>query len=180
MKVIVALKRFLNGEISTSKLQKKGMKVGKNFHRGARCFIDPTFAFLITIGDNVIMSIGVTLLAHDASVAKVTNGFTRIGRITIGNNVFIGANATILPNVSIGDNCIIGSGAVVTKDIPKNSVVAGNPAKIVETIEELTIKHKQLLLSTSVFDDEITRNISNKNIQKQVYDACSNKISYIK
>ena len=57
------------------------------------------------------------------------------GGIFIGNNVWIGANCCILPNVHIGDNCVIGAGSVVTKDIPSNSVAAGNPAKVIKKID---------------------------------------------
>ena len=55
--------------------------------------------------------------------------------VTIGNDVWIGGNVTILPGVTIGDNCTIGAGSVVTHDIPANSIAAGNPAKIIRTIE---------------------------------------------
>lgn len=58
------------------------------------------------------------------------------GPIKIGNNVHIGWDAIIMPNVTIGDNCIIGAGAVVTKDIPSNSVAVGVPARVIESIDE--------------------------------------------
>ena len=118
---------LLNREIPTEVLIKRGMKVGKDFNRQQGCFLDPTHCFLITIGDDVTMSIRVTVMAHDAST-KRSLGFTKIGLVTIGNGSFIGQNSTILPNVKIGDNCIIGAGSVVTKDVPNDSVYAGNPA----------------------------------------------------
>jgi len=120
------LNRIL-GEVNTSKLVRRGMKVGKNFSRQQGCFIDPTHCFLISIGDNVTLSLRVTILAHDAS-SKLLIGYTRIGKVIIGNNVFIGANTTILPGVRIGNDVIIGANSVVTKDIPDDSVVVGNPA----------------------------------------------------
>jgi maltose O-acetyltransferase len=55
--------------------------------------------------------------------------YTKIGLVKIGDNVFIGAGSIILPNVKIGNNVIIGAGSIVTKDVPDNSLVAGNPAK---------------------------------------------------
>ena len=58
------------------------------------------------------------------------------GEIIIGDNVHIGWNAIIMPNVKIGDNCVIGAGAVVTKDIPNNSIAVGIPARVIETVEE--------------------------------------------
>jgi hypothetical protein len=60
----------------------------------------------------------------------------RFGRITIGNNVFIGARSTFLPGVKVGENCVIGTGSVVTKSIPPGFVVAGNPAKIICTTDD--------------------------------------------
>jgi len=54
--------------------------------------------------------------------------------VTIGNNVWIGGNVTILPGVTIGDNCTIGAGSVVTRDIPDNSVAAGNPARVIRRL----------------------------------------------
>ena len=71
-----------------------------------------------------------------------------LGCIEIGNNVFIGANATILPNVKIGDNCIIGSGSIVTKNIENGSVVAGIPAKKVNDFEIVFNERKKECLET--------------------------------
>ena len=63
-------------------------------------------------------------------------GFTVLDEayVTIGNDVWIGGNVTILPGVTIGDNCTIGAGSVVTHDIPANSIAAGNPAKVIKII----------------------------------------------
>ena len=72
----------------------------------------------------------------------------KIGRIRIGNNVNIGWNAIIMPGVTIGNNCVVGAGAVVNKDVPDNSVVAGVPARIIETIEEYAEKNKDKILLT--------------------------------
>lgn len=70
--------------------------------------------------------------------------------MTIGNNVWIGANVTILPNVTIGDNCVIGAGSVVTKDIPANTVAAGNPCRVLREIGEYD---KQFYFKGHSFDD---------------------------
>ena len=81
----------------------------------------PSHCWLISIGDNVTLAPYSQILAHDASTYNFIK-YTKISDVTIGNNVFIGAGAIILPNVKIGDNVIIGAGSVVTKDIPNNSV----------------------------------------------------------
>lgn len=97
------------------------------------------------IGDNVKVSANVTFITHD-TIHMVNNLINELtieeykGCILIGNNVVIGSNTTILPNVKIGDNVIIGAGAVVTHDIEDDSVVVGVPAKKVGTYHELIEK----------------------------------------
>ena len=142
MSIVNSLKKIakrLTGEVPTEELIRRGMIVGKDFNRQQGCFIDPTHCFLIDIGDNVTFSIRVTLMAHDASTKK-SLGYTKIGRISVGDNVFVGANTTILPNVSIGNNVVIGANSLVTKSIPDNCVVAGNPARVLCSLEEFKEK----------------------------------------
>lgn len=148
---IKTLFMLLNREIPTETLVKRGLHVGENFNRQQGCFIDPTHCYLIDIGDDVTMSIRVTLMAHDASTKKLL-GYTKIGRIRIGNHVFIGANSTILPNVTIGDYAVIGAGSLVTHDIPANTVAAGVPARVICTIEEYTHKNAALMHQNNKFD----------------------------
>ena len=149
--------RRIIGEVPTRTLIKRGLSVGKNFNRQQGCFIDPTHCWLIEIGDNVTMSIRVVLMAHDASTKNVT-GYTKIGKIKIGNNVFIGANSIILPNVTVGDNSIIGANSVITKDIPPNCVVAGNPAKVISSLDNFKIRNKNIInsMSENIFSEEYT------------------------
>ena len=138
---------LLNREIPTETLIKRGMRVGKDFNRQQGCFIDPTHCFLITIGDDVTMSIHVTVMAHDASTKKML-GYTKIGQVHIGNHVFIGANTTILPGVTIGDYAVIGAGSVVTHDIPANSIVVGVPGRVIESVGEYAAKHDDDFMHT--------------------------------
>ena len=100
-KILVSVKRFINGEIPLKKLISKGLVVGTNFSKQSGCFIDPTFPFLIEIGNNATFSRNVTVLSHDSSTKREL-GYSKIGLVHIGDNCFIGANATILPNVPIG------------------------------------------------------------------------------
>jgi hypothetical protein len=156
MKVYEILKNFakrITGEVPTTVLEKRGMKVGTEFNRQQGCYIDPTHCFLIEIGNNVTFSVRVTVLAHDASTKKVLN-YTKIGKVKIGNNVFVGANTTILPDVVIGDNSIVGANTVVTKSIPAGYVVAGNPAKIICTTEEFLQKNTVKMNNTKCFGKE--------------------------
>ncbi|OKZ21185.1 MAG: hypothetical protein BHV77_08815 [Bacteroides sp. 43_108] len=94
----------------------------------------------IEIGKNIVISTKAILLAHDYS-PKVKEFYTGVNQgkyihsLKIGDNVFIGAGAIILPNTTIGNYCIIGAGAVVKGYIPDYSVVVGNPCKIIKSIK---------------------------------------------
>lgn len=106
-------------------------------------------SYLLSLGDNVWLTYGTSVILHDASVqvvkkAKGIDWLDKINRIVIGDNVFIGNNAMILPGVTIGSNCIVGGGTVVTKDIPSNSVVAGNPGHVILSFDEYADKCKTI------------------------------------
>jgi len=116
---------------------------------GSGCEIYPEVEFgsepyLIEIGDHVRITNGVKFVTHDGGLWILRNlgagPIDRFGRIKIGNNVHIGWNTVVMPNVTIGDNVVIGCGSVVTKDIPPNSVAAGVPARVIETLQEYRMK----------------------------------------
>ncbi len=104
--------------------------------------------YLITIGDDTTISFDCAFVTHDAATRVIRhlpgeNPETVIyGKIIIGKNCFIGCRTIILPNVNIGDNVIIGAGSIVNKDIPSNTVAAGNPCKIICSLDEYKNKHK--------------------------------------
>ncbi len=129
----------------------KGVKVGEgtSFTVHPHPWSQPDFGsepYLIEIGDNCHLSFGVTFLTHDGCVSTLRQfipphkSLFKFGRITIGNNCFIGCQTTILPGVSIGNNCIVGACSVVTKSIPDNEVWAGNPARFIISTPELAKK----------------------------------------
>ena len=147
MRLVSTVKRFLlqkvRGTALTNKqLRKRGLTIGENTDIYTS-LIDYNHGYLISIGDNVTIASDVRLLTHDASTKKML-GYSKIGRISIGNNVFIGAQSIVLANVRIGDNVIIGAGSVVTKDIPDNSVAVGNPCHIIGSYDDYRKKCQDL------------------------------------
>lgn len=136
------IKRLLSrirGEVTPTTLIKRGMKVGQNFHCMNGVWIDPGHCWLIEFGDNVTLAPRVTVLAHDAS-PQAWRKVTKVGRITVGNNVFIGAGSILLPGITIGNNVIIGAGSIVTGNIPDNTVAAGNPCRPIIEIDKYLSK----------------------------------------
>lgn len=122
-----------------SRIHNYFVKNGITIAPSARCYSDIVSpeAYLITIGKDTTISTNVHLITHDNSAEKLRCGVSDMfGRITIGNNCFIGAGTIVLPGVTIGDNCIIGAGAVVTKSFPPNSIIGGNPARIISQISK--------------------------------------------
>lgn len=125
-------------------LKEKGLVIGNNTTiHSSDCF-DATYPWLIEVGDNCLFSTEVKILAHDASTLWVSD-YTRIGRVTIGNNVYLGYRTTVLCNVKIGDNVIVGAQSLVNKDLPSNGVYAGIPARYICSIEEYRQKQQVLL-----------------------------------
>ena len=136
-------------------LKKRGLKVGKNFSMQDQVIIDPHHCWHITIGDDVTLAPRVYILAHDASTKRAL-GYTRIGKVDIGNNVFVGASSIILPGVTIGDDVIIGAGSIVSGDIPKNSIAVGNPAKVIDSYENWIRKREKEMQKYPRFGEAYT------------------------
>lgn len=168
----------LRGEAIVEDYIKKGMTIGANFWYGSDCYFDPSHCFLISIGNNVTFSTHVHLVAHDASTIKHI-GYAKIGCIEIGDDVFVGANTTILPGVSIGNKTIIGAGSVVTEDCDAESVYAGVPAKKIYKLSEYLDKVKKIDLC---FDEKYTlRNNVNDDKKKEMKKLLEkNKMGLIK
>ena len=118
-------------------------EVGENVKFQPRLI--PLYPELIKLHNNIMVAAGVCFVTHDASYTVLSklglgNFPERVGCIEVMDNVFIGYNATILPNVRIGENCIIGASSTVTKDLEPNGVYAGTPAKRIGSFDEYVKK----------------------------------------
>ena len=104
----------------------RGMNLGPNVRISLRANLDGTNPRGVHIGESTYVAFHAVILAHDMS--RLLHTDTHIGR-----NCFIGAYSIIMPGVRVGDECIVGSGSVVTKDVPSNSIVGGNPARVIRS-----------------------------------------------
>lgn len=179
MKWMKKLVYRLRGDYTTEKLISMGMQVGKNFSRLHGTILDPAHCWLIQIGDDVTLAPRVHILCHDASTKKFL-GYTKIGRVTIGNRVFVGAETVILPNVTIGNNVIIGANSTVTHDIPDNSVAVGSPARVICTMEEYLEKERKRMETAPCYGAEFTlnRGVSHEDRMRQKQELAG-RIGYI-
>ena len=110
------------------------IEVGENFYANMNCII--LDGAKVSFGDNVLIApgCGFYTVEHPLDVERRNKGLENAYPITIGNNVWIGAQSIILSGVTIGDNCVIGAGSVVTHDIPANVVAVGNPCRVLKQI----------------------------------------------
>lgn len=169
----------LRGEIPLSAYVKRGLKVGKDFSMELGCSLDYSHCWLIEIGDEVTLAPRVQILAHDASTKRVL-GYAKIGRVTIGSRVFIGAGAIILPNVIIGEDVIIGAGSVVSKDVPNDSIVLGNPMTIMGKASYYMEKHRNNMKVLPTFDESYTvRKDVSEEKKKEMKGLLKNQIGYV-
>ncbi len=160
--------RKASSERKIQYLRKQGMKIGENCLFNTMSF--STEPYLIEIGNHVAIAGGTEILTHDGAIWCFREEFTNadvFGKIKIGNNVFIGNNCTILPNTIIGDNCIIGAGSVVRGKFPEDSVIMGNPAKVVTkmSIQKFLYTQNPGLLRTANIDDAAKSIILKKHFE---------------
>lgn len=179
MKLLSRIKRKLGKNTKPQiKINSKEYLENLGVNIGDDCEIYPSVKFgsepyLITIGDHVRLNEGVRFVTHDGGVWVVRNlkeelrDIDIFSPITIGNNVHIGNNTIIMPGVNIGNNCIIGCGAIVTKDIPSNSIAVGVPAKVIESIDDYINKH--------INDFEHTKKLSSDEKKEYLLKKYCNK-----
>ena len=135
-------------------LRSKGMVIGEHteFLSPVHSDVDIGRAKYISIGDHCILCSGISIIAHDYSWKILEDAYGDVVPsggmpIRIGNNVFIGANSTILGGVEIGDNVIIAACSTVCESLPANTVCAGSPAKVIKTLDVFYEKRKANLVA---------------------------------
>lgn len=178
------LRKFARGEgdfqTFVERLRQKGVAVGENtyFFDPPSTRIDCQRPHMLSIGSNVKVTAGVIVLCHDYSRSVLINVFgENIGEAavtSIGDNVFIGMNAIVLMGSRIGDDCVIGAGSVVSGSIPPRSVAAGNPAKVICSIDDFYRKRKEKeLASAELFAKEFARANGRPPTVNEMTDAFS-------
>lgn len=145
-------------------LDKLGVKYGNNLKLYNATF-DENYGYLIEIGDNCTLT-NCVILSHDASPRPFMD-CTRLGAVKIGNNVFIGYGAIILPGVNIGNDVVIGAGSVVSKDVPSGSIVAGVPAKVIKTTEEFIESIKDEMINAIIVKGRPNNNLEIDKIKRK-------------
>lgn len=137
-------------------LKSKRVKIGKGTFvlDPKHIQIDITRPELLEIGENVFLHRGTIILTHDWASWCFVNSDAKFypshGRVKIGNNVWLGENVTILKGVTIGNNVIIGLGAIVTRDIPSNSIAIGSPAKVIGSYDDYMERRSKLYIDEAI------------------------------
>lgn len=167
-------------KIRIKKWIKEGLILGENFQLERNSYIDSSFPWLVEIGNNVTLAPEVMVLSHDGSTQKVI-GYSKVGKVKICDNVFIGSKSIILPNTTIGKNSIVGAGSIVMGNIPENVVVSGSPAKVIMSLEDFRKKHQNKLEHGKKYDKSFTKseNVSNENKKIMLQEMEKNKNCYI-
>ena len=145
--------------------RKSGAKIGKNCTICSN--LDYCDTYMLTIGDDVTISTNVTFVTHDHSIYHIRKKYGDLwGKIKIGNNCFIGENATILYGVELADNIIVAAGSVVTKSMfESGTIIGGNPARVISTWERFGAKyadnhwngHHEMMERLDTDDDRFVR-----------------------
>ena len=133
-----------------ARLRALGMHIGANVNLPASTWIDVSHCFLISIGDDTGFGEDCLILAHDAQMDEYLDA-ARIGRVTIRESCHIGARSVILAGVEIGPRTLVGANSVVTKSLPPDTVCAGNPARVICTLDEYLEKHRRRLAECPSF-----------------------------
>lgn len=178
-KTIIRIKQYSSKQKLNNRIA-SGLTLGKNVTIMPRVNIDSSYPYLISIGDNCSLSNGVVIIAHDATPFKFTNGYTRLGKVNIKDNCYFGTDVIILPGVTIGPNVLVAAGSVVNKDIPPNSCVAGNPARVYTKFDEFIKNHEELIKRSPALDYNEVKSPNNEFKEKMKKMLDDNEWIYVK
>lgn len=123
-------------------LQALGMHIGNDVWLPGSTWIDTSYCFLISIDDHCGFGEECLILAHDAQMDEFLD-MAKVGRVTIHKSCHIGARTVILPGVEIGPRTIVGASSVVSRSLPAETVCAGNPARVICSLDEYLKKHQE-------------------------------------
>lgn len=176
------VRKLIFGSKATSEsyidyLRSKGAQIGSGvkIYSPNQTFIDEQFPFLLSIGNNVNITLGVHILTHDYSwsVIKAKSGKVMggVNSVVIGDNVFLGVGSVVLMGTQIGNNVIVGAGSVVHGSIPDNSVVAGNPAKVICSLKAYAEKRASRQYEEATNIVKRYRKVFDKNPPKEKLPA---------
>lgn len=141
-------------------------------------FFDPSHCYLITIGRRCIIAPNVRFIAHDASTKLFLN-YTKFAKIEVNDESFIGDSAILLPGVSVGPHSIVAASAVVTRDVPPNTIVAGNPARVISTLDAYLAKIRKIEKAKKVFNENYYIEHLTKEKKKELLESIGSDFGLI-
>jgi maltose O-acetyltransferase len=148
---------YVRGQRPITWYVERGLLVGDRCELQQPLDLDTSHCWLIEIGDDVTFAPNVHVIVHDASTKRWL-GHTRLAPVRVGSRVFVGAGTTILPGVVIGDDVVIGAGSVVSRSIPPGSVAAGNPTRVLGSLEGYGARVHERFSNAPHFDESWTIN----------------------
>ena len=152
---------------------KNGLVIGKECSILDGVILDPSFPWLIEIGDRVTLTPNVQVLVHDASTKREL-GYTRISKVKIGNDVFVGCRSIILPGVSIGNRVIIGAGSIVSHSIPDDCVAVGSPCAPICSYDDFLKRKKAIMETAPIYEEDyLIHRITTEKCQQMRFELSS-------
>lgn len=145
-----------------------GMNIAPDVRMSFKSRIDKTNPKGLTIGSETMVAFDAIILAHDYASRR------HAAKTVIGKRCFIGCGSIIMPNITVGDHVVVAAGSVVTKDVPANCIVAGNPAKVIKTGID-TIAYGMLSQKYLDSKEKESKDISSQNDPKLAKENKENK-----
>lgn len=144
---------WLRGDVTVDRLVADGLQLGRNVSIGRGVYLDHGRPWLISIGDDSVVSMSAVIFAHDPSM-RIQLGYTRVAPVVIGSRVFIGCNAIVLPGSRIGDDSIVGAGAIVQGEIPPRSLVVTERSMVIRDVDPMLDRHRQAIADSPTWPPE--------------------------